>query len=77
MSEGIKEPLTIAVEAKDLTVGDRVVGKGILSRVDDNGMIVVLFEDADSQVYHPSDSVQIVMEDHGETSEELAEQGET
>lgn len=66
MSETVRQPLTATVEARELRDGDRVVDRGIVSKVEDNGMLVVFFEANDVDVLTPDTKVEIVIEDHGE-----------
>lgn len=61
-----REPLTIAVEAKDLSVGDWIVPHGIVEKVENNGFMVVMFKD-DCQIYEQDQPVTVRLEDHGET----------
>lgn len=60
------EPLTIVVEAKDLSVGDWVVPHGLVTTVGDHGSIVATFEN-DCEIYERDAKVEVRMEDHGET----------
>lgn len=63
-----QDPLTIFVEAKDVSVGDWVVPQGIVKTVSvaPNNMIGVIFAD-DGELYLPNDKVEVRLEDRGET----------
>lgn len=63
-----QEPLTIFVEAKDVSVGDWVVPQGIVKTANkaQNGMIAFIFEN-DGELYLPDDKIEVRVEDHGET----------
>ena len=65
MSE-TQEPLTIVVEAKDLSPGDWVVPQGLVKQVSDNGRVVAVFAD-DCEIYDRDAKVTVRLEDHGET----------
>lgn len=66
-----QEPLTITVEAKDLSIGDWVVPEGLVKTIHvgtgNNAMVSVIFED-DGRRYLPNEKVEVRLEDHGETS---------
>ncbi len=60
-----QKPLTITVEAKDLSAGDFVVSRGLVDKVENNGMFVVFF-DNDVEIYAGDEPVEVRLEDNGE-----------
>lgn len=64
-----QEPLTITVEAKDVSPGDWVVPKGIVRRADNSGLIVLVFDD-DVMMLDSTEKVEIRLEDRGEDGPE-------
>lgn len=65
---GTQEPLTITVEAKDVSPGDWVVPEGIVKRVDKNGRLVLVFE-SDVRILDSTEKVEVRLEDRGEEEE--------
>lgn len=63
------EPLTITVEAKDLSVDDWVVPQGIVTGVKDDGVVIVHFKSGTVRVFQQQEGVLVRLEDRGEADE--------